>query len=150
MGEGASVGAACRATPRCAPPVWAGLAAASGSLPAGPYLHEEETPGAVLVAWLHRFFTFITSKRHVGSELLKHSDDSNPFFSENRDRVLAAGRPLLTAAQRSHEVSADLTLEQSLDMIIAIGTIHGRSGYLEPILQTALDGLRRPTDVEPA
>jgi hypothetical protein len=43
-------------------------------------------------------------------------------------------------------VRADLTLEQ----IIAIATIHGRSGYLEPILQTALDGLRRPADVEPA
>jgi len=31
-------------------------------------------------------------------------------------------------------------------MVIAIATIHGGTGYLEPILQTALDGLRpRPT-----
>jgi AcrR family transcriptional regulator len=104
---------------------------------------EAETPGAVLMAWLHQFFAFYNTKRHVGSELLKHSDDSTPFFSENRGRVLAAGRPLLGAAQRSHEVRDDLTLEQILDMIIAVATIHGDTRYLEPILQTALDGLRQ-------
>ncbi len=32
-------------------------------------------------------------------------------------------------------------------MVIAIATIHGDTRYLEPILQTALDGLRPPTDV---
>ena len=29
-------------------------------------------------------------------------------------------------------------------MIISIATIHGIPGYLDPILQTALDGLRPP------
>jgi hypothetical protein len=56
--------------------------------------------------------------------------------------VIAAGRPLLAAAQRASEVRADLTLEQILDMIVAIATIHGDADYTEPILQTALDGLR--------
>jgi AcrR family transcriptional regulator len=111
---------------------------------------EADTPGAVLAAWLHRFFAFVNTKRHVGAELLKHTDDSTPFFSDNRARVLAAGRPLLVAAQRAHEVRADLTLEQILDMIIAIASIHGDSSYLEPILQTALDGLRPPTETAPA
>ena len=103
-----------------------------------------DTPGAALMAWLHRFFLFFNSKRHVGSELLKQSADSSEFMHANRDRVLAAGRPLLAAAQRSGEVREDLTLEQVLDMIIAIATIHGDPGYLEPILRTALDGLRPP------
>src|SRR5215467_13001572 len=40
-----------------------------------------ETPGAVLTAWLHRFFAFATSKRHIASELLKHTDYSNPLFA---------------------------------------------------------------------
>src|SRR5882757_7227051 len=31
-----------------------------------------ETPGAVLMAWLHRFFAFSTTKRHIASELLVH------------------------------------------------------------------------------
>ena len=75
--------------------------------------------------------------------MLKHTDSSNPVFDEHRARVLAAGRPLLAAAQQAHEVRDDLTLEQILDMVIAIATIHGDTGYLEPILRTALDGLRR-------
>ncbi len=101
-----------------------------------------ETPGAALAAWLHRFFAFTTSKRHIASELLKQTDRSDPLFENNRTRVIAAGRPLLAAAQHAHEVRDDLTLEQILDMIVAIATIHGDTGYTEPILQTALDGLR--------
>jgi AcrR family transcriptional regulator len=99
-------------------------------------------PGAVLMVWLHRFFAFAITKRHVASELLAHSDGSNPLFGESRARVLAAGRPLLAAAQRAHEVRDTLTLEQILDMIVAIATIHRDTRYIEPILQAALDGLR--------
>ena len=101
-----------------------------------------ESPGAALAAWLHRFFAFSTAKRHIASELLEHTDRSNPLFDTSRARVIAAGRPLLAAAQHTHEVRDDLALEQVLDMVIAIATIHGDIRYLEPILQTALDGLR--------
>jgi AcrR family transcriptional regulator len=107
------------------------------------------TPGAILAAWLHRFSAFFTNKHQIASELLEHTDSSNPVFSDSRARVLAAGRPLLVAAQHSHEVRDDLTLEQILDMIIAVATIHGDPGYLEPILQTTLDGLRPPNDGQP-
>jgi len=109
-----------------------------------------ETPGAALVAWLHRFFAFTTSKRHIGAELLKQTDRSVPLFESSRTRVIAAGRPLLAAAQRAREIRDDLTLEQILDMIVAIGTIHGDTRYTEPSLQTALDGLRPPADTKPA
>jgi AcrR family transcriptional regulator len=105
---------------------------------------EANTPGRLLLAWLQRFFAFANSKHHIASELLAHSDDTSPvFFNQNRARILAAGRPLLAAAQRSHEVRDDLTLEQVLEMIIAIAQIHGDSDFVEPILQTALGGLRR-------
>jgi AcrR family transcriptional regulator len=109
-----------------------------------------ETPGAALVAWLHEFFAFVTSKRAIAAELLQRSDGSNPLLGEGRARVLAAGRPLLEAAQRAHEVRNDLTLEQITDMVVAIAKIHGDSCYLEPILQAALDGLRLPSKPEPA
>jgi AcrR family transcriptional regulator len=109
-----------------------------------------ETPGAALAAWLHRFSAFATSKRHIAAELLKQTDRSNPLFKDNRIRVMTAGRPLLAAAQHSGEVRDDLTLEQILDMIVAIGTIHGDTGYTGPILQAALDGLRPPADAKPA
>jgi AcrR family transcriptional regulator len=114
-----------------------GVCAAAGRLTA-------DTPGALFTAWLHRFFAFFNTKRHVGAELLKQSADSSAFLSGNRRRVLAAGRPLLAAAQRSGEVRGDLTLEQVLDMVIAVATIQGEPSYVEPILQTVLDGLRPP------
>jgi len=108
-----------------------------------------QTPGAAFTAWLHRFFAFYISKRHVGDELLRQSDASKPFLNEGRSRVLASGRPLLLAAQRSREVRGELTLEQILDMVIAIAKIEGDACYLQPILEAALDGLRPPNNGEP-
>ena len=96
-----------------------------------------------------RFFAFTTSKRHIASELLKQTDRSDPLFENNRTRVIAAGRPLLAAAQHAREVRDDLTLEQILDMIVAIATIHGDTGYTKPILVAVLDGLRPPADAKP-
>ncbi|HEX3587985.1 MAG TPA: TetR/AcrR family transcriptional regulator [Pseudonocardiaceae bacterium] len=103
---------------------------------------DEDTPAAMLMAWLRQFFAFFTNKRHIAAELLKHTDASDPVFGDNRARVITAGRPLLAAAQRSHEIRDDLTLEQILDMIHAIATIQSDTRYVEPILQAALDGLR--------
>ena len=96
-------------------------------------------------AWVHRFLEFSTGKHEIANELLA-LDRANPMFNANRDRVLAAGRPLLTAAQHSGEVRADLTLEQVLDMVMAIARINGDPAYVEPILRTALDGLRNPVE----
>jgi AcrR family transcriptional regulator len=104
--------------------------------------HGGQTPGASLDSWLRRLFAFFASKRHIASELLKHTDSSNPVFGGGRARVMAAGQPLLTAAQHASEVRDDLALEQVLDMIHAIATIDGDASYVETILQTALDGLR--------
>lgn len=109
-----------------------------------------ETPGAVFIAWLHRFFAYFTSKRHVAAELLAHADRRDPVFDDSRARVLAAGRPLLAAAQQAHDVRGDLTLEQVLDLVIAVARVRGDARYLEPILRTALDGLRPPKDGAPA
>src|SRR5579875_408588 len=93
---------------------------------------EGEAPGAALVA-----------------ELLKQTDRSTPLFKNSRARVIAAGRPLLVAAQQAGEARDDLTLEQILDMIVAIATIHGDTEYTGPILHAALDGLRPPADAKP-
>lgn len=108
------------------------------------------TPGAVFAAWLRRFVAFSTSKRHIAAELLEHVDRGDPVFGDSRARVLAAGWPLLVAAQHAREVRDDLTLEQVLDLVIAVARIPGDARYVEAILRTALDGLRPPTDVEPA
>jgi AcrR family transcriptional regulator len=103
-----------------------------------------QTHGARLVCWLRQLFDFFASKRHIASELLKHTDSSDPVFGGGRARVIAAGQPLLAAAQQALEIRDDLTLEQVLDLIHAIATIPGDPGYVQPILQTALDGLAGP------
>jgi hypothetical protein len=92
-------------------------------------------------AWLRQLFVFFASKRHIASELLKHTDNTNPVFGGGRARVIAAGQPLLAAAQHTHEVRNDLAIEQILDLIHAIATIRGDTSYTQPILQVALDGL---------
>ena len=111
---------------------------------------DDGTPGEVFTAWLHRFFAFVMSKHHIASELLEHTDSSDPIFGNNRARVIAACQPLFAAAKRAREIRDDLALEQVLNMVIAIAAIHGDTRYLEPILQTALNGLRPPADAKPA
>jgi AcrR family transcriptional regulator len=104
-----------------------------------------QTPGASLVSWLLQLYAFFASKRHIAAELLKHTDSGDPVFDDNRARVIAAGQPLLAAAQDAGEIRDDLTLEQVLDIFHAIAAIHGDTSYVQPILRTALDGLRART-----
>jgi AcrR family transcriptional regulator len=101
-----------------------------------------QTPGPGLICWLRQLFVFFASKRHIAAELLKHTDSSDPVFGGGRARVIAAGQPLLAAAQDAQEIRGDLAVEQILDLIHAIATIDGDTSYTQPILQAALDGLR--------
>ena len=103
-----------------------------------------QTPGASLVSWLRQLFAFFASKRHIASELLKHTESSDSVFGGGRARVIAASQPLLAAAQQAGDIRDDLTIEQVLDLIHGLATIHGDASYIEPILQAALDGLRPP------
>ena len=104
---------------------------------------EGDDPAARLDAWLRRFVAFSASKGPIASELLTHVDAENPVFDGSRSRVLAAGRPLLEAAQAAGDVRDDLTLEQVLDMLIAIARVPGGPEYTAAIVATALAGLRR-------
>jgi len=99
-------------------------------------------PGDTLIAWLRRFAAFFASKHAIAVELLAQDEGPGPVLDRSRERVIAAGRPLLAAAQDAGEVRAGLSIEQVLDMVIAVCAIHGDLDYSRPILQTALDGLR--------
>ena len=106
-----------------------------------------QPPGTELITWLRRVFGFTRSKGLIVSELFEHTGSGSPSIpGGNRGRALDAGRPLLAAAQDAHEIREDLTLEQIFDMIVAIAKVHGEASYLEPMLQTMLDGLRPPGD----
>ena len=107
---------------------------------------DADSPGAILAAWLRRFYAYFTSKRLVAAELLEHSGADDPVFGTGYARVLNAARPLLLAASDSGEIQVDLTLEQILDMVAAIAKIPGDTSYREPILQAALYSLRPSKD----
>lgn len=107
-------------------------------------ISDGQTPVAALTSWLRLQFDFIPSKRLIVSELLEHTGGEGP--ASRREQALNAGKPLLAAAQHAGEVRSDLTLEQVFDMIVAIARIHGTPDYLEPIIQTMLNGLRVPAD----
>jgi AcrR family transcriptional regulator len=103
-----------------------------------------ESAGDRFTAWLERFNQFVTSKHPVAEELLGHVDRTSPVFGASRERVVAAGTPLLRAAQEAGQVQAGLSLDQILDMIVALGKIPGGPAYAQPILRTALSGLSHP------
>lgn len=101
-----------------------------------------DSAGEALQAWLRRFAVFHENKHPIAAELLRHVDSSDPVFGSSRGRVVAAGRPLLAAAQQSAAARADVTLDQVLDLVLAVVTVPGDRDYIEPILQAALDGIR--------
>jgi AcrR family transcriptional regulator len=105
---------------------------------------EGEMAGERFTAWLRRFLAFSSSKRQLVGELLAEDEGTRSVFNENRARVMASGEPLLAAAQKSGEIRADLTLAQILELVIAVGKIRGDADFIEPILATAIDGLRPP------
>lgn len=100
------------------------------------------SPSDRFLAWVHHFASFIASKHEIAAELLAQAEGPGPVLDRSRERVLAAGRPLLATAQDAGEIRRDLSLEQVLDMVIAVSAIHGDPDYSRPILTTALDGLR--------
>lgn len=112
-----------------------------GELVAAARVPADSTSDA-LRAWLRRFVVFHEQKHPIAVELLQHTDRADPMFGTSRDRVLAAGRPLLTAAQEKGDARTDVTLEQVLDLLLAVASVPGDHDYIEPILETVLDGLR--------
>jgi AcrR family transcriptional regulator len=104
-----------------------------------------QTPGARLFSWLRELFAFFTSKRYIASELLKENVSGAAVFGGGRARVIAAGEPLLAAAQDVQEIRRDLALAQILDLVHAVATIDGDTSYRQRILDAALDGLRPRT-----
>lgn len=106
---------------------------------------EGDSPGERLTTWLRQFFQYVGIKRPVIIGLLEHTDRTDPVL-DSRARMLAAGRPLLSAAQDAHQIAGDLDLDQILDLVIAIAKIPASPEYRQPILDAALAGLHmRPT-----
>lgn len=101
-----------------------------------------DTPAERFTTWLRRFFQYVANKRPVVMSLLENTDTTDPIF-QTRARMLAAGQPLLSAAQDADQIVSDLDLNQILDLVMAIAKIHASAEYRQPILDAALAGLHR-------
>jgi AcrR family transcriptional regulator len=102
-----------------------------------------DTAEARLTAWLRQLCDYVAGKRPIVVELLEHGDRTGPVLGTVRGRVLAAGAPLLAAAQDAGEITTAISLDQILDLVAAIAKIPGDAAHREPILDVALAGLRR-------
>lgn len=110
----------------------------AAAAPSGP------TVGAGLLTWLRRFGDYYIEKGVVAAGLLEHTDESDPVFSSGYARIVAAGAPLLGAAQDSGEVRADLDVHQVLALVAAVARIPGDPAFRGPLVTAALDALRPP------
>ena len=110
----------------------------------------DDDAATALMAWLGRFRAFEHRKHVIVGELLDYTPASDPVFGSSRQRVIAAGEPLLAAAQSTGLVRPDVTLIQALDLVLAVVRLDRSADQIDAILQVALDGLRTPVLRPPA
>jgi AcrR family transcriptional regulator len=98
-------------------------------------------PWDALVAWLHRFVGYETTKLAMQEGI----DRDSEMFHAGRDAMYAAGEPLLLRAQAAGEVRSDTNLRDILRMIIGItrGLFEDEAQHRR-VLAMALDGIRAP------
>jgi AcrR family transcriptional regulator len=100
-------------------------------------------PWDALVAWLRSFADYATTKKALAAELMAYMDHDAQVFAHCRQEIVAAGTPLLEAAQRAGEVRPDAVFIDVGRMVGGIATIpNAEPGQVDRILTVALDGLR--------
>lgn len=108
---------------------------------AEPTGDDRDAPDVALRAWLERFYGFATGKKHIGAELLTYITGDSPIFSDTRDRIVAAGRPLFDAARAANLVRPDVSFDQILRLLVAVTGIEGDPDERRPLLDLVLDGI---------
>jgi AcrR family transcriptional regulator len=101
-----------------------------------------QTPGEAFFAWLDQFQVAGARKGALASLLRPDSGGGASLLSESRSRVIAAGQPLLAAAQRSGEVRDDVALGPVLDAVVALERLEGAPAARVTMVQVLFDGLR--------
>lgn len=100
------------------------------------------TPGEEFFAWLRRFHAAGARKGPLATLLVADSQGGNPVLKESRARVNAAGAPLFAAAQASGEVRDDVSLDQVLDAVVALGRVEDDPASPGILVDILFDGLR--------
>ena len=100
-------------------------------------------PWDALAAWLRRFVGYVVTKQALADELFALTDRNAEIFKTCRTAFYGAGAPLLARAQASGDVRPDVTMDDVVQMVVAIAKIPAADpADVERILSVALDGLR--------
>jgi len=123
---------------------------ARGGLPrrAGGDLQSRRTvrgapPWQALTAWLHDLVAYLRTKRALADQLLEYLDRDSGLFTGCRGALIAAGEPLLERAQSAGAARSDVSFDDVIMGVSAIGKLPGASpSQVERVLDMTLDGLR--------
>jgi AcrR family transcriptional regulator len=101
----------------------------------------ELPPWNALVAWLRRFVAYLATKRALIEGLNRDSE----MFRSAKDAMYGTSEPLLTRAQASGDVRADVGIEDMMFLVHGIMSVnYSTDEQRERVLGLALDGLRPP------
>jgi AcrR family transcriptional regulator len=95
-----------------------------------------------LVAWLHRFVSYMGTKQALAEELLAYTDRDADVFQACRAVMYAGGEPLLVRAQEAGVVRPDTTIAEVIQLVGGIAKIQTTDAQRDRLLDVALDGLR--------
>ena len=100
-------------------------------------------PWEALSTWLRRFAAYFGTKQAIAAELLDRGDERDAVFSDSRRALFDAAGSLLERARGAGEVRPDVTLDEVMDMVVAVAKIPTEDpGHVDRVLAIALDGLR--------
>jgi AcrR family transcriptional regulator len=106
----------------------------------------DDTPGAVLAAWLRALMTFSSTKQSLTSALLATIGKESDLLSACSKVICDAADILLKRAQQAGEVRADADAGDLIRLVHAVNIAAQRAptdpGQSERLLSLILDGLR--------
>ncbi|MEP6798054.1 MAG: TetR/AcrR family transcriptional regulator [Lapillicoccus sp.] len=103
-------------------------------------LTAEAWPG--LVQWLHRFVSYVGTKKAL-IEGLNRDPGTSDVFAECRGLIHAAGRPLLVRAQADGVVRTDVEIEEVVRLVSGVaGVAFPDEWQRDKVIDLAIDGLR--------
>ncbi|HEX6714094.1 MAG TPA: helix-turn-helix domain-containing protein [Thermoleophilaceae bacterium] len=96
-----------------------------------------------LIKWLHGFVDYIATKQALAEELFAIAEHNADVFSNCREALNSAGRPLLERAQADGVVRRDTDIQDVIRMVAGIAKMPAAEpGEIDRVLDLALDGLR--------
>ncbi len=103
----------------------------------------DDPPWEALVAWLHRFQAYMTTKQALAEELFNYLGRDADVFRGCRTAFYGAGEKLLVRAQEAGAVRTDVSIGDVVMLVAGISKVPSTSpDQISRILDIAVEGLR--------